>query len=127
MEERRRFKRNQMKAYCGVYDNKTHKLHGCLVDLSVSGLQLMGIELLTSGSVYKLRIEMHEEINNSRNLLLDAKCVWHKAGSDPDHFLIGFEFSDVDEQTKERITLYTRSTKFVQTKAEPLCDPQKTS
>ncbi len=112
MGDRRNKKRYRTRAYCGVYDADKGSLLGCLVDISTEGLKIMAADKLTPGPVYRLKIEMHKEIKGSKNIYLNARCVWSDNSVDPSFFISGFEFIEITESTQERIRLYTESTIF---------------
>jgi hypothetical protein len=72
----------------------------------------MSEEEICCGPVFKLRIEMHKEVMNSRILVLEAKSIWCKKGNDPNFYVTGLEFQMLNESTKNRIKTYTLSSTF---------------
>ena len=112
MDNIRKCDRFKCSTYCSVIDIYKEKRLGILVDLSISGLQIMGEEELGCGPVFNLRIEMSKEVMNSRILVLDAKCLWCKKTEELDFYISGFEFENIDGKTLERIKTFTRSSAF---------------
>jgi c-di-GMP-binding flagellar brake protein YcgR len=112
MDNNRKHDRFKSRAYCSVFDTIKKISLGILVDLSVSGLQIMGEEELYAGPLFKLQIDMPKEVMNSRVLFVDAKCVWCKKDVDPKFYRSGFEFFNLSERTKERIKAYLKSSTF---------------
>ena len=112
MENKRRYNRYHTRAYCGVYDRASGKSIGCLVDLSRDGLKVMSEKPLMEDAVYKLKIVMHKEIDGTRVLELDAKCLWNKKSMDPNFVVSGFQITEISERTFERLCIFTKSSVF---------------
>ena len=113
MNRKRELERYPAVAYFAIYDLKTKQLLGCLVDINTNGLKVTGKKPFQLGFTYKLSLEMHEEIRGSKYLSLAAKNVWCKKSEESDLYQAGFQFSNIDERTKERIDLLTQSSEFI--------------
>jgi hypothetical protein len=112
MEKKKKDKRFRTRAYCDVCDQSDNRSLGCLVDLSQGGLKLLGEKQLNEGELYQLSIVMHKEINGSRTLDVNAKCLWTREGFHPGTYYAGFQFEAIDKQTLKRVVLFTRSSAF---------------
>jgi hypothetical protein len=112
MDCNRSFKRYRTRAYCAVYNRTDDRSMGCLVDLSVSGLQIMGEDKLSIGKEYKLKIQMHKPIDDSRDLIFDAECFWSKKSVDPQYYISGFKLTNIDENMVKRIKIFTHTSVF---------------
>ncbi len=112
MDERRKNDRYPVNKYLGVYDQKTGDLLGCLVDLHGKGIQILGKEEFRAGSVYKIRLDLHKQIKDSKRLYFEAKNTWCKSHKGCTLFAAGFEFQNVDQETKECIALLLGSSAF---------------
>jgi len=112
MDNKRQVKRYRTRAYCGVFDRMSNKSLGCLVDLSIDGFQVMTSEEFFNGKTYKLRIEMHKVIEGSRDINIDAECMWRKESIEPSLYIAGFKYSDIEQDIQRRIKLFTNSSVF---------------
>ncbi|MFH2037730.1 MAG: PilZ domain-containing protein [Candidatus Zixiibacteriota bacterium] len=112
MEELRKLERCQANRYLGVYDQKTGKLLGCIVDLSLDGIQLFGKETFRDGSIYKLKLILHKEIDGACDLFFEAKNAWCIEHAELGMYAAGFELVNLGEKTKERIEKLIQSSAF---------------
>lgn len=112
MQGTQRHKRYQAKSFCRICDQGNAKSLGCLIDISEGGLKVMGEKPVFAGRIYRLSIVMPREINGSKTLELDAKCLWNKKCSNPNFYFSGFQFLEIDQETKERIVQFTKTALF---------------
>jgi len=112
MDERRKNERYPLDRYLGVYDQKTGVLLGCLVDLNTKGFQISGKVKFLVGNIYKCRIDLHKELKDTRWLHLEVKNSWCKVDDDSVSVNAGFEFQNVDQETKENIALLLGNSTF---------------
>jgi len=122
MENKRQQDRYRCMAYCGVYDISNENHLGILIDLSLSGLRVMGEEKLRSGKIFNLRLEMPKRVNDSTIIYLSAKCNWSNKSEEPNFYVSGFEFENIEDYTKKQIEANLQSSVFVkieETKSTP--------
>jgi hypothetical protein len=94
-DERRILKRRHIMFYSRVFDRKTGKLLGYLGNLTHGGAMLISEEALELGSLFKLRMDLPEDMYDQPILTFEAKSVWCKTDIDPRFFNTGFEFTDI--------------------------------
>ncbi len=95
--EKRRFDRKQLYYYLKVIHDKTDALAGYLGDISIEGLMLFSKESLEVNRVFKLRINLNEEFGLKENLVFNAESLWCEKDANPEFFIIGFKFMDMDQ------------------------------
>jgi len=72
-----------------VFDRKTDKVIGNMVDISINGIMIVSETPITEKTVYQLRMEFIQ------NIMFDAKCVWFRdVGAN--YYISGFEFIQIE-------------------------------
>ncbi len=112
MVERRNHERHTANRYLGVYDQKTDMLLGCLVELGTDSIHIIGKEEYRIGNVYRLKLDLHEEIDNSRGLCFTAKNVSSEVQDDGVLFASSFQIHNIDHEVERRISLLIESSAF---------------
>lgn len=95
--EKRRFDRKQLYYYLKVVHEKTGALAGYLGDISTEGLMLFTKESVDLNRVFKLRVNLDEEFGLKENLVFNAESVWCEKDVNPEFFIIGFKFVNMDQ------------------------------
>ena len=106
MDERRKHKRRHSIFYIKVYDKKTGKIAGRLVDITTGGMMLVSEKPLKIGTVSKYRMPLPEKIHDTAEISFEAKSVWNGPDVNSDFFDTGFQFI---EPTYEMIDLICNS------------------
>lgn len=94
--EKRRFDRKQLYYYLKVIHEETGALAGYLGDVSMEGLMLFSKESVNLKKIFKLRINLEEEFGLKENLVFHAESVWCEKDVNPEFFIIGFKFLNMD-------------------------------
>ena len=72
-----------------VFDRKTDKAIGNLVDISISGIMIVSEIPITKKAVFQLRMEFIQ------NIVFNATCVWTR-DIGADYYISGFEFIQIE-------------------------------
>lgn len=94
MVERRAQPRRSLFYALKIYDAETLQQIGELVDFNQEGLLLHGSQEMDTGRILTLRVPFPGEDGQSRNLDLEARCVWCRRDRRADCFAAGFKFVD---------------------------------
>jgi len=79
-----------------VFDRKTDKVIGNLVDISINGIMIVSETTITKKTVYQLRMEFIQ------NIIFDARCMWFRdVGAD--YYISGFEFIKIEPEDIDTI------------------------
>lgn len=97
IREKRTIKRNQLSYYLKVYNRKTGKPIGYIVNISTEGLRLVSHIPLLTHSVFQFRIKLPREIEGERNIDFDALSCWCRPDVSPDCFDTGFKIVEAPE------------------------------
>jgi len=79
-----------------VFDRKTDKVIGNLVDISINGIMIVSETPITEKTIYQLRMEFIQ------NIMFDAKCVWF-IDIGANYYISGFEFIQIEPKEIEII------------------------
>jgi hypothetical protein len=98
IKEKRLIKRQQLKSYLQVYNRKTGKPIGYIVNLSSEGLRLVSNIPLLTHSVFEFRVKLPREVNGAKHIDFDALSCWCRPDVSPDSFDTGFKIVDAPQE-----------------------------
>lgn len=99
--EKRQFDREQLYYYLKVYQGQ--KLAGYLGDISNQGLMLFTTRVIKKDVAFELRIELDKDFGLGDNLVFNVKSLWSKKDSNPDYYVVGFKYVDIDQDRIDKI------------------------
>jgi len=102
--EKRRSDRKQLYYYLKVIHDRTGALAGYLGDISTKGIMLLARESVELKKVFKFRINLNEEFGMEEDLVFDAESLWCEKDANPEFFIIGFRFVDMDQARLDIVT-----------------------
>ncbi len=103
IREKRVIKRHHLRYYLSVYNRKTGKPIGYIVNISTEGLRLVSHIPLLTHSVFQFRIKLPREIEGARNIDFDALSCWCRPDVSPDCFDTGFKLIDAPQELLDLI------------------------
>jgi len=77
-----------------VIDININQSIGQLVDINSDGMRLQSEQRLEKGVIFKLRIDLPEEIKGCDQLLVEARSLWSEQKDNLKFYHTGFEFLD---------------------------------
>ncbi|NOX35564.1 MAG: PilZ domain-containing protein [Deltaproteobacteria bacterium] len=95
--EKRRFDRQQLYYYLKVNYFKTGRLAGYLGDISAQGLMLFSKKAVDLDQVFHFRINLDEGFGMDENLVFEARSLWCEKDANPEYYIIGFKFIDMNQ------------------------------
>jgi hypothetical protein len=102
--EKRRFDRKQLYFYLKVVHDRTGALAGYLGDISTEGIMLFSRESIELNTVFRFRIKLNEEFGMEEDLVFDAESLWCEKDANPEFFIIGFRFMEMDQARLDIVT-----------------------
>ncbi len=102
--EFREFKRRHLIYYLEVFDDESGELIGHLVDLTVSGLQLVSREEIATGRNVNLRMSLPEECCLGRQVVFQAECMWSGPDVNPEFYVAGFSVPELSLEIRALFT-----------------------
>ena len=103
MENKRRHKRIQLNCFLNVFDVKTKKILGQILDITIAGFLLMHQELIDVHTLLRVKIELPEIIMGANYLELEGKSVWSVMY--PGMFNTGFHIEKISPEQIAIISL----------------------
>jgi len=112
MGETRKEKRRKTFAFFGVNDQKTNNFVGWIVNMTSEGVRLRSLANLELDALFLFKIDLPFEIDNSKEILFEAKSVWSKQIDDKNEFSTGFMLQDVAPDEISKIKQLIESSQF---------------
>lgn len=103
MKDARRRAREVVDQFLPVMNRDTGELIGYLTDVTIEGGMIESGEALPEGAVFPLRIELDEPVNGNQVIDLEGRCVWNRKDRNAVFHYVGFEFTSVSTEARERI------------------------
>jgi len=95
--EKRKFDRNQLFYYLKVNHLQTNDLAGYLGDISTQGLMIFTKDKVELDRIFNFRIHLAREVGIGEDLVFEARSLWLRKDANPEYFIIGFAFIDLDQ------------------------------
>lgn len=95
-EERRKFKRRYIMYYSRVFDRRTGRVIGYIVDLTPEGALIISEEPIAPGTNFRMRMDMPEDITNKGYLSFEARSIWCQRDVDPNFWDIGVQLIHIE-------------------------------
>lgn len=96
--------------YLKVFDARTGRLLGHLVDMTGEGLMLRNREPLPVDRNFAIRMELPAAVEGQTDVVLEARSVWCRPDANPDYYGVGFRLIAVPRSC--RSLLRSMITKF---------------
>ncbi len=113
-KDSRQYQRRTLYYYLRLLDRDTGEEIGRLVDIHVGGLLFISNEKFESGLEYNLRIPLKDEPVGAGSSYLDMKAVvrWSRQDINPDYYVTGMQFIDIDPGAEDVIEELVRKIGF---------------
>lgn len=111
--DKRRFDRSQLVYYLRVFHGDADKLAGYLGDISSQGLMLFSKNRMPLKKVFRFSIDLDTEFEMSEKLVFEARSLWEEKDANPEYYLIGFEFTGLDQKAVDTVAYLTQKYGFV--------------
>lgn len=114
MVEKRKAVRRYLYNYSRVFDRKSNKMTGRIVNITRDGMMVMCEMPIKKNSSFGFRMTLPAGINlpGEKTIDFDGGCRWCRQSNDPDYYETGFEFSDVPESSRNTIDFLMRYHSF---------------
>lgn len=101
--EKRQVKRRHLVFYLRVFDGRSGRVLGHVVDISAEGIMLLSDVPIETNEIHRLRMRMPSEMTDSNEILFTATSRWCKRDENPDFYITGFQMHDLTEEHKSQI------------------------
>lgn len=103
MPEKRELKRRHPVYYLQVINLESGESLGYLIDINAIGIMLAGQSSTPEGKVYKVAIQLPEEINGDKAIFLTVSGVWNEFDPLLSKTRSGFKIEESTEKELEKI------------------------
>lgn len=101
--EARRSEREVINRYLRVFDEGTNTFIGYLVDITQSGAMLQSKQPIEPDTRFRLRVELPEEFDGAREIVVEAESVWDKKEDNALFHHTGFEFVNLTPPEADKV------------------------
>lgn len=79
------------RSYFEVFDVKTSKSIGHLIDLTLEGMKTLGPIEVNRDETYHFRIDLPKEVKGVQKITVEAQCVWSEKDINPEFYSAGYK------------------------------------
>ena len=101
--DKRQLKRVHLIYYLRIFDTKSGKIVGHLVDITVQGIMMISEEPVATGKDYSYKMKLPGIIHGRDEIEFSAHCLWCKKDINPDFYVSGYSIKTVSSQDLKTI------------------------
>jgi hypothetical protein len=95
-DDRRKFRRRYIMYYSRVFDRRTGRVIGYIVDLTPEGAMIISEEPIEPQTVFQLRMDLPEDLSERGYIYFEARSVWCERDVDPNFWDIGVQLTTIE-------------------------------
>ncbi|OGN88994.1 MAG: hypothetical protein A2Y88_09810 [Chloroflexi bacterium RBG_13_48_10] len=103
MRERRKYPRKDLLLFANVYDKKSGRIIGTLLNITLEGAMVLSESRIDSDRVMELHIKLPDDFVTKQELIFTANSRWCGPDINPEYFDVGYQFANVSEEDGEII------------------------
>lgn len=103
MKERRKYPRKDLLLFANVYDSKSGRIIGTLLNLTLEGAMVLSENRIDSDKMMELHIRLPENFVQKNELIFTANSKWCAPDINPEFFDVGYQFANVSEEDSKII------------------------
>ena len=98
MLERRKYPRKDLLLFANVYDSKSGKIIGTLLNITLEGAMVLTESKIDQNNVMELHIRLPENFVKKNELIFTANSRWCAPDINPEYYDVGYQFANVSEE-----------------------------
>jgi len=98
MLERRKYPRKDLLLFANVYDSKSGRIIGTLLNITLDGAMVLSENRIDSDNVMELHIKLPDNFVQKNELVFTANSRWCAPDINPEYFDVGYQFANVTEE-----------------------------
>ena len=98
MQERRKYPRKDLLLFANVYDSKSGKIVGTLLNITLEGAMVLSENMIDANNTMELHIKLPENFVQKNELVFTANSRWCGPDINPEFFDVGYQFANVSEE-----------------------------
>jgi hypothetical protein len=103
MQERRKYPRKDLLLFAHVYDSKSDKIIGTLLNITLEGAMVLSESRVDANSTMELHIKLPDNFVQKNELVFTANSRWCGPDINPEFFDVGYQFANVNEEDSKII------------------------
>jgi hypothetical protein len=98
MQERRKYPRKDLLLFAHVYDQKSEKIIGTLLNITLEGAMVLSEDRIAANNTMELHIKLPDNFVEKNELVFTANSRWCGPDINPEFFDVGYQFANVSEE-----------------------------
>jgi hypothetical protein len=98
MLERRKYPRKDLLLFANVYDSKSGKIIGTLLNITLEGAMVLSENHIDANNNMELHIKLPENFVQKNELVFTANSRWCGPDINPEFYDVGYQFANVSEE-----------------------------
>ena len=98
MLERRKYPRKDLLLFANVYDSKSEKIIGTLLNITLEGAMVLTESKIDQNNEMELHIKLPEDFVKKNELVFTANTRWCAPDINPEYYDVGYQFANVSEE-----------------------------
>jgi hypothetical protein len=103
MLERRKYPRKDLLLFANVYDSKSGKIIGTLLNITLEGAMVLSENKIAENNTMELHIKLPENFVQKNELVFVANSRWCGPDINPEFYDVGYQFANVSEEDSKII------------------------
>ena len=103
MQERRKYPRKDLLLFANVYDSKSGKIIGTLLNITLEGAMVLSESRIDADNTMELHIKLPENFVQKNELVFTANSRWCGPDINPEFFDVGYQFANVTDEDSQII------------------------
>jgi hypothetical protein len=98
MLERRKYPRKDLLLFANVYDSKSGKIIGTLLNITLEGAMVLSENHIDMNNNMELHIRLPDNFVQKNELVFTASSRWCGPDINPEFYDVGYQFANVSEE-----------------------------
>jgi hypothetical protein len=103
MQERRKYPRKDLLLFANVYDSKSGKIVGTLLNITLEGAMVLSESKIDADNTMELHIKLPDNFVQKNELVFTANSRWCGPDINPEFFDVGYQFANVTDEDSQII------------------------
>jgi hypothetical protein len=103
MQERRKYPRKDLLLFANVYDSKSGKIIGTLLNITLEGAMVLSENRVDADNTMELHIKLPENFVQKNELVFVASSRWCGPDINPEFYDVGYQFANVSDEDSQII------------------------
>jgi hypothetical protein len=103
MQERRKYPRKDLLLFANVYDSKSGKIIGTLLNITLEGAMVLSENRVDADNTMELHIKLPENFVQKNELVFVANSRWCGPDINPEFYDVGYQFANVSDEDSQII------------------------